>query len=149
MIRPAGVEDIPTIASMGKAFFDEAAWSDVVEYVSEDCAASLLAMIEGEHGIVLVAEEAGQIVGMAGGVVCPLYFNRAHLSGQELFLWVKPGERRGLGGRLLIALEQAAKDAGCQSWSMIALDRVEPEATGKLYERRGYRASEHSYIKRL
>jgi GNAT superfamily N-acetyltransferase len=105
-------------------------------------------MIEGA-GVVLVAEDEGRIVGIAGGIFFPLYFNHAHKSGQVLFLYVEPGRRDGLGGKLLAALENAAREAGCQSWIMIALDQVAPEATGRLYRRRGYRAAEHSWIRSL
>lgn len=148
MIRPATPEDIPAIVAMGEKFHAEAGWADIAEYRPDDCARSIAAMIEGS-GIVLVAEREGQVVGMAGGVVGPLYFNAGHVTGQELFLYMTPGLRDGTGARLLAGLEDEARRRGCQSWIMIALDRVSPEATGRLYQRRGYRAAEHSWIRRL
>jgi GNAT superfamily N-acetyltransferase len=147
MIRPATVEDVETIVDLGEIFHGQAGWADIADYVGEDCAASLTAMVESPDAIVLVAEEGGEIVGMAGGVTYPLYFNRGHRSGQELFWWVRPGCR--VGGKLLEALEGEARLLGCQSWAMIALDKIEPELMGRLYRRRGYRASEHTYMKRL
>lgn len=149
MIRPATLEDVPAIAEMGERFHAEAGWADVAGYSVGDCAKSLIQMIETELGIVLVAEDGGRIVGIAGGLVFPLYFNGAHKTGQELFLYVEPGRRDGTGARLLQALEDEARLAGCESWIMIALDKVSPEATGRLYQRRGYRAAEHSWIRRL
>lgn len=149
MIRRALLDDVPAIAEIGERFHDLAGWHDVAEYVGEDCSATLITMIESAEHIVLVAEVEGKIVGIAGGLTFPLYFNHAHRSGQELFLYVEPGLRDGTGGRLLTALEDEARAIGCKSWAMIALDKVEPELTGRLYRRRGYRASEHSYIKRL
>lgn len=148
-IRPAVADDAPAIAEMGERFHAEAAWSDIADYRIGDCSKSLIQMIETELGIVLVAENEGRIVGIAGGLVFPLYFNHAHKSGQELFLYVEPGLRDGTGGKLLSALECEARRMGCQSWAMIALDKVNPEATGRLYRRHGYRASEHSWIRRL
>lgn len=148
MIRSATEADLPAIAEMGERFHGEAGWGDVAEYSQEDCAKTLKAMIEGA-GIVLVSEQNGRITGIAGGVIFPLYFNHGHKSGQEMFLYVEPGLRDGTGAKLLIALEQAAREAGCQSWMMIALDHVAPEATGRLYKRRGYRPAEHSWIRRL
>ena len=149
MIRLATPEDIPAIAEMGERFHGEAGWQDIAAYSVSDCSQSLGQMIEGDIGIVLVAEDEGRIVGIAGGLIFPLYFNHAHKSGQELFLYVEPGRRDGTGAKLLQALELSAKQMGCQSWAMIALDKVNPQATGRLYRRRGYRAAEHSWIRRL
>lgn len=148
-IRPATLDDIPAIAEMGERFHTEAGWGDIADYNIDDCAKSLAQMIETELGIVLVAEKEGRIVGIAGGLIFPLYFNHAHKSGQELFLYVEPGLRDGVGGKLLSALECEARRVGGKSWAMIALDKVNPEATGRLYRRHGYRAAEHSWIRRL
>jgi L-amino acid N-acyltransferase YncA len=149
MIRNATIEDIPAIAAIGAHFHAVAGWSDIAGYSADDCAKSIAAMMEAGSGLFVVADEDGEIAGMAGGVVFPLYFNSQHLSGQELFLWVEEQQRDGLGGNLLAALEDEARKAGCDSWSMIALDKVRPAATGALYKRRGYRAAEHSWMKRL
>jgi GNAT superfamily N-acetyltransferase len=148
VIRHATPDDLLIIAEMGERFHGEAGWADIADYSRDDCTASLKAMIDGA-GIVLVSEVDGQITGIAGGVYFPLYFNHGHKSGQELFLYVERGLRDGTGAKLLTALEDAAREAGCQSWIMIALDRVAPEATGRLYKRRGYRPAEHSWIRRL
>ena len=149
MIRRATLEDVATIAALGELFHAEAGWADICEYSVEDCEKTLAFMVSDENGILFVAEVDGEIVGMAGGLAHPLYFNHAHKSGQEMFWWVKPGLRGGIGRELLDAMEDEARAIGCTSWAMIALDKVQPELTGRLYRRRGYRASEHSWIKRL
>jgi GNAT superfamily N-acetyltransferase len=148
VIRPATLEDVAEVARLGKLFHAEAGWGDICEYSLEDTEKTLRFLVEDDNGILLVAD-TGEIVGMCGGLAHPVYFNHAHKSGQELFWWVKPGLRDGTGRLLLEAMEDEARRIGCVSWSMIALDKVNPELTGRLYRRRGYRASEHSYIKRL
>lgn len=149
MIRPASLDDCEVIVDLGEGFFTEAGWQDIADYVREDCLRSLQFLATDETGILLVAEEDGEIVGMAGGLVSPLYFNLSHKTGQELFWWIKPGQRGAAGLRLIDALEQSARARGCTSWAMIALDHIDPERTAKIYERRGYRPSERTYIKRL
>lgn len=149
MIRDASLHDVPEIARLGELFHAEAGWADVCDYSREDTEKTLAHMVESDDGILLVAESDGEIVGMCGGLAHPVYFNHSHKSGQELFWWMKPGLRDGTGRLLLETMEARARAIGCSSWAMIALDKVQPELTGRIYKRRGYRASEHSYIKRL
>lgn len=145
MIRLARLEDCAEIARLGAIFHAEAAWGDVVEYKAEDCQRALALLIE--HGILLVAEEGDRIVGMAGGMVFPFYFNNSHLTGNEMFFWVSPERRGGLGVRLLHALEDAAKSKGCKSFSMNLMETVNPEATLRFYRRNGYRPLERTVVK--
>jgi L-amino acid N-acyltransferase YncA len=149
LIRPATADDVPAIAVLGEKFHEEAGWGDVAEYVTEDCAATLAGMVENADAILLVVDDEGEIIGMAGAITFPLYFNAAHRSAQELFWYMKPGQRNGAGSRMLDTLENELRVLGCQSNIMIALDKVSPEATGRYYRQRGYRAAEHSWIRRL
>jgi GNAT superfamily N-acetyltransferase len=149
MIRPATEADCETIAKLGEIFHAEAAWSDICAFDAADCQITLERMSRHPEAILLVAEKDGRIIGMAGGLISPLYFNHRHMTGQELFWWIDPKERGSVGVRLLEALEDEARRMGCSSWAMIALDKVEPERTARIYQRRGYRASERTFIKRL
>lgn len=148
MIRPATVSDIPTIAALGEKFHAAAGWEEIA-YSADDCAASLAAFMGADCFICLVAEENAGIVGMAAGIVSPVYFNRGHLSGEELFWWADETASQLAGIRLLDALEKAARERGCQTWQMKSLARLNGERMVRLYERRGYRAAEQSFIKRL
>lgn len=149
VIRAARYGDVETIVKLGKLFFDEAQWSDVTTWDDDSIRVTLGNLIENDDGILLVCSSENKIIGMAGGLVHPAYFNHHHKTGQELFWWIDPAHRGGCGGKLLDRLEAEAKKRGAQSWSMISLAKVRPEAVGRLYERRGYRASEHTYIKAL
>ena len=148
MIRQAAISDIPAIAEMGKCFHADAGWSDIFDYSVEDCAKSLTGLLQEDAFICLVAE-TDKIVGMAAGVVSPVYFNHSHTSGEELFWYVSEDAPQMAGLRLLIALEGAAKAKGCDSWQMKSIALLGGARMAKLYERRGYRASENSFIKRL
>lgn len=148
MIREATASDIPEIARLGEKFHAQAGWSEI-EYSRDDCAASLAAYLEAGCFICLVAEIDGRIVGMAAGVVAPVYFNVDHVSGEELFWWTDDDAPQLTGIRLLDALETLAWERGCRSWQMKSLARLNGERMARLYERRGYRASEQTFIKRL
>ena len=148
MIREAMIADIPAIATLGEKFHAQAGW-DEIAYSARDCEASLAAFMGAGCFVCVVSENDGLIDGMAAGVISPVYFNAAHISGEELFWWVDDGAPQLAGLRLLDALENAAKERGCQSWQMKSLARLSGGRMERLYERRGYRASEQTFIKRL
>lgn len=134
MIRPATPEDIPAMVEMGRKFAER---SGVEVGFCPDSVSSLLAGLI-ENGICLVGDNC-----MAGAVLFDHPFNRAHKAAQELFWWSEGRE----GLRLLSALEAAVRDAGAHSLTMITLEAVNPETTGRLYARKGFRVLEHSYMK--
>ncbi len=147
MIRPATHNDIDDIARLGALFHAQAGW-DEIAYKVEDCARSLHNLMSSDAFICLVSEGAG-INGMVSGVISPVYFNHAHVSGEELFWWVSPEAPQMTGIKLLKALEEEAKSRGVATWQMKSLARLGGERMIQLYERFGYRASERSFIKEL
>jgi GNAT superfamily N-acetyltransferase len=148
MIRPATPLDVSEIARLGEEFHRQAGWGDVFAYKVADCEASLANLMQSENFICLVADETG-IVGMTAGLLCPVYFNHEHLSGEEIFWWVSDRASQGAGMRLLTALEDEAKARGCLSWQMKSIALLGGERMARVYQRRGYRASEHTFIKRF
>lgn len=148
IVRTATHDDIPAIAKLGAAFHAQAQWSDVFDYNEGDCAASLSALMASDAFICIVAD-GGEIEGMAAGVVSPVYFNHGHVSGEELFWWVSDKAAPMTGMRMLTALEGEAKAKGCQSWQMKSIARLNGDRMGRVYARRGYRPSEHTFIKRF
>lgn len=137
MIREATNADIPQLLAMGQRFADKAQLCEHVGYVPENMATTFEAMIAGEGHVILIGEN-----GAIGGLSGPHPFNHAHIIAQELFWWSEGRE----GLRLLAAFEEWAA-ARCHSLRMITLEAVEPERTGRLYERRGYAPLEHGYIR--
>ena len=148
MIREATLDDCREIAKKGERFFREAGWGDVAEYRVDDCERTLRHLVTSDDGILIVADVGG-VVGMAGGMVSPLYFNFSHKTGQELFWWTAVNAPLRTGLQLLDAMEDAARAKGCHSWVMMSLDKMNPAIMARMYRKRGYRPSEHSFIKRL
>lgn len=147
--RPAAQADIPQLVRMGVAFFEESGYADVTTLDVGAITKLFRDLIDGQ-GALLVVEADGKIVGMAAGIVYPFYFNRDHITGQELFWWVHPEHRaNGVGSQLLKALESWAKEAGAESFTMVALPQLELEKVGSLYRKAGYRPSENTFIRRL
>lgn len=130
------------MVEMGRRFFDASGYADITEYDGESFAATLA----NAPAIYLVVEVDGKLVGMAGALVYPLYFNTTHMTAQEMFWWVNP-EHRGVGSKLFDALEEEVKKAGAKSLTMIALETI--SWVGSYYEKRGFRPTERSFMRRL
>ena len=146
MIRAATPEDFPAIEKHGEAFWD-------LSYIDIPYrAGSALPYIElcFSHGLLLVAETDGEVIGFAAGVKAPLMGDSNVIQGSEIAWWVDPAHRKGgIGIRLLKALEQAARDAGCTFWNMVYMEVSMPETVRDMYIKLGYRLNETTYGKRL
>lgn len=147
MIRPATPDDIGALAGLGRDFYERSGLTEF-DYVEADCAASLATFMALPNFVCLI-HETGRINGAIGGITCPVYFNKAHMSGEELFWWMSPGSPPLAGIRLLESLENEVRMRGCVSWQMKSIDRLNGAAMGRLYARRGYGPLENSFIKRL
>jgi len=142
MIRKAVHGDIPRIVDMGRRFFEEMNAPILGDYNDAAAESTARMLIESAAGILLIGPH-----GMAGALVSPIYMT-AQSAAVEMFWWVDP-EHRGAGKSLLAALEAAAKDKGAQTMHMIALEALNPEIVGAIYQRAGYRPLEHIYVRRL
>jgi N-acetylglutamate synthase-like GNAT family acetyltransferase len=136
MIRPATLGDIPALLEMGRKFAERANLQSHVGYDPHSMVQTFEALINGEHPLFI--GERGAI----GATCTPHPFNCEHITVQELFWWSEG--REGLA--LLKALEAYCVEHA-HSLQMITLEAVEPERTGRLYEKLGFAPLEHSYIK--
>lgn len=131
---------------MGRAFFDKTAYAPI-GFNPQDFETVLRNVIDSPDGILLIADEGGPI-GMLGAIKYPFYMNRSHITVQELFWWVDENQRGTNAGTALIsALESWAAEHGAKSVQMACLEAIEPQRIGALYRRRGYAASDHSFLK--
>lgn len=147
VIRPARLDDIPEMLQMGRRFFDASGYADITEFDPNSLEATFRNLLTSESSVCLVVENK-KLVGLAAALIYPFYFNAHHLTSQELFWWVDK-EHRGVGTQLFESLIAGVKARGAKSLSMIALERLTPEKVGAIYERRGFRPSERSWIRRL
>ena len=149
MIRRATPADLPALVSMGGRFFSASGMAAVTSYDPESIARTFQQLMGSEQGLLLVADDGG-IVGMAGALVYPHYFNQHDLVAQELFWWVDESARKGgAGSGLLQGIEEWAAAMGARSVMMLSLSALDPERVNRMYEKAGYRPAEQSFIKRL
>ena len=142
MIRPANDSDLAWILAEGKRFFDASGYGAVCTYRPEDVAKTLL-----RCQIVLVDD---QHRAMAAAGLFPAFMDSQTLMAQELFWWVSP-EHRGTGVaiELLEAMENAAKQLGARAMLMLCIDRLDGNKVAGIYKRRGYRAAERLFMRKL
>src|SRR5439155_897947 len=115
MIREAEERDVNRLVEMGRRFIAESSYKDILgdnPVQMEELVWKLMA----SKGV-LVAEEKGKLTGMIGYVVFPHFISGIKTAG-EVFYWVEP-EHRGVGLKLLRAVEKRAKESGAVHMQMI------------------------------
>ena len=98
---------------------------------------------------VFVAENGG-IIGIAGVFVIPYFFNANELIGQEIFWWVDPpfrGTRAGI--KLYKAMLDYTTARGGRISSMGSLEELDHKGLDKFYINRGFKRTDHNYMKRI
>jgi hypothetical protein len=149
-IRHAEPADLPEIIDMGRDFFDQSGSAEFTTFDDASFATTIIALMSGlSGGVLLVAEIGEKCVGMASCVAFPFYANMQTRVAQEIFWFVKPDCRNGVGSSLLDELEAEAMRGGAQVFLTAALSGLRDKAIGRVYERRGYRPAETSFVKRL
>lgn len=137
MIREATTADIPRLLEMGRKFADRAQLDAHVGYDPHSMVQTFEQMLANEDFVIFVGE-----AGAIGGMIARHPFNYDTRFVDELFWWSEGRE----GLRLLKAFEDWAGSRGALV-RMTALEAVEPERVGQLYERRGYVPLERAYIR--
>ena len=149
-VRRAKREDFGTLIDMGEKFLAQTPWAHL-GLDAPSTAETLSELVANPNGLLLVAEEEDEIVGMLGALAFPHYFNKQHTVCQELFWWVEEKARgTGAGRGLLQAAEAWTKELGAKALMMISLRGVPgADAVDRMYEKAGYVPAEHSYVRFL
>jgi GNAT superfamily N-acetyltransferase len=144
-VRRATGEDRGAVLSMAWRFLEESQYRGLVTGSVAHLEKLIDVLLEG--GVIFVAEEAADVVGMIAGVT-QTHPITGEVTATEFAWWVEP-EFRGssAGGRLLKAFEGWARFQRASVIQMIA-----PAGAGELeqfYERRGYEEVETTFQLRL
>lgn len=147
MIRVATRSDIPRIVEMAERFYPLSGYVAIAPMSKESIAG--LAILTMESGVMLLAEHAGEVVGMVCLHVDHFLFNIEVKIAHELVFWVEPEHRGGLlAMRLVKAAEKAAAERGA-TWNRMATLASSPPQAAALYGRMGYAPSDSYHLKRI
>lgn len=100
------------------------------------------------QGRAYVLVQGSEIIGGAGVLFFPCWYDANRLDAQELFWWIEPehrGKRDGI--RLIERIEADAKAAGVHR--LMLIHPAGNEKVGFFYARRGYTKTETVYSRRL
>lgn len=150
MIRPARLGDVADMTRMAKRFFDASGLDLWFRFKPQSFAKTVGLFIENSQAVILVAEKNSGLVGMAAALAYPCWYDADHMTAQELFWWIEPEHRGGpLGEDMLKMLEKWARDSGCLTMEMGALEVQRPDVMARVYARRDYAPKERVFCKRL
>lgn len=138
---------------MGQAMHDEAPEYVAMDYDPEKARRLMLSLcgtlLVPHPGCVLIAEEAGRIIGMMGGFVAEHFFGHDRIA-SDYVLYVKPEHRRGTAAvRLIRTFEKWAAEQGVRAIQPGVTTGVANDRVRDLYVRLGYEPNGYTLIKRV
>lgn len=148
MIRIATLDDFYEVLTMTYAFAKETYPELAIDY--EDVSTFIKYLLsDNRKSIVLLLEKDNLVVGMIAGTLIKALFNKEMIL-QEAAWWVNPDHRNTKEALSLPqALEVWGKKVGA-SWSQLCTAEGDySPRVGKYYKRLGYKAFEHTYLKRI
>lgn len=138
MIRPATHADIGALLMLSETMHAESRFARR-RFSLDKMAALFTRLIEGDDGLVLVAEHDGAITGGFAGYVSEDWFGPDITAG-EFGLFVRPDKRGGLDGKLMLrAYREWAQAQGVAQPEAGISTGVHLEASTRLYESEGFR----------
>ncbi len=149
-IRPAVISDLSRMEAMGARFFAASGLDRWFNYKPHCFVQVCEKFMADDKAVLLVGEGQDGVVGMAGALAYPNWLDVSQLTAQERFWWVDPLHRGSLlGTELRKGLEGWARDKGCLTMQMGALETLRPDTLAKVYARKGYAPMEQTFCKRL
>ncbi len=138
MIRPATFDDINTIVLMGESLHRESPRWSRINYNRAKVADMLARLITQSWGLLLVAEQEGEIIGGIAATALPHWASDDILV-EELSFFMKPEHRGSLAAARLICCFKKWAELKKGVWAHAGTSTgVEPERTAKLYEKLGF-----------
>jgi GNAT superfamily N-acetyltransferase len=148
-VRRALASDFAALVTMGEDMHDESPRFAGLGYSRERCFELLAGLSASPSGLVLVAEQGGELVGMVLGFVTRHFFSD-DLTGSELVVYVTPHARGGSAAvKLIRHFEDWARELGAVDIVLGVSTEVQADRTAKLYQRLGFTPSGHTLVKKV
>lgn len=136
MVRPANVQDIPVIVTLGEQLHHASAYAGL-PYCPHKVSALMQHLIHG-GGVVFVAERQSKVIGGLAGAVTEHWFSTAKLAFDYSF-FITPSHRHGITAmKLLSAFSEWARLKGATEIRMGITTQINPAATARLYRAAGF-----------
>ena len=137
------------VIPMMKKFVEASGLMDLGYNFSEaSSGATYVNMLNNVNALILVAENNGKIAGTVGAIIIPWIADLTQNQLSETWFWVEP-EYRGRGADRLLIKELENRATGLFSVNLMAIENDYIDKTDRYYKRKGYVATERTYIKRL
>jgi GNAT superfamily N-acetyltransferase len=150
IVRAATAEDLPQYIALARMFHAASPMHNVIPFDDEGYSQFYLGAIDTPTVGVWLSEIEGEVVGIAGALLYPMYFSPGTLVAQELWWWLTPKSRgSGAGAKMFKHIESWAKDNGAAAVFMIALEDSRAKKMENLYARAGFRPMERTFIKEV
>lgn len=147
-VREATEADLPVYLQLSADFHAASPMNGVCEFEPEGFGEFVLGAMQNPDICILLAELNGEIVGITGGIIYPLYFSPSHKVSQELWWWLTPAARgSGAGNKMFKHLQSWAKERGAKTMFMIALEDERAQKMEKVYCRAGFEPMERTFMK--
>jgi GNAT superfamily N-acetyltransferase len=147
-VREATEADLPVYLQLSADFHAASPMQRVCEFEPQGFGEFVRQAMQNPDICVLLAELNGEIVGITGGIIYPLYFSPSHKVSQELWWWLTPAARgSGAGNKMFKHLQSWAKERGAQTMFMIALEDERAQKMEKVYCRAGFEPMERTFMK--
>jgi GNAT superfamily N-acetyltransferase len=148
IVRNAVEADLPIYLQLSADFHAASPMQRVCEFEPEGFKEFVLGAMDNPDICILAAELNGEIVGITGGIIYPLYFSPSHKVAQELWWWLTPAARgSGVGNKMFKHLQLWSKERGAKTIFMIALEDERAEKMEKVYCRAGFEPMERTFMK--
>jgi GNAT superfamily N-acetyltransferase len=150
IIRSATEADLPQYAVLAKAFHMASPMHGTIDFDLDGYSQFYLNALQNDAIGIWLAEIDGEIVGIAGALAYPLYFNPSATVVQELWWWLTPKSRgSGAGGKMFKQIESWADERKASALFMIALEDSRSKKMENLYVRAGFTPMERTFIKEV
>ena len=147
-VRPARPEEIDGLIAIGRLLYRESAMAFLPFSEEKMRRLADYYFARPETHCVLIAEQAGEIIGLFAGYITQYLFNSERLA-MNTFIYMRPDKRGFASVKLIRAFEGWARDRGVRKIGVGMSAGIKVDRSARLFERLGYAAVGYTLKKRV